>query len=59
VISSILIGTADALWGGVKVAVTSRKVAFEESRVPTFLLESELNLFVLFFPCRLVLDAWL
>lgn len=31
-ISSILIGTAGALWGGVKVAVTSRKVAFEESR---------------------------
>lgn len=51
------IGTADALWGGVQVAVTSHKGAFEESRVPTFLLESELDLFVLFFPCRLVRDA--
>ena len=35
--------------GGVKVAVTSCKVAFEESRVPTSVLERELDLFWLFF----------
>ncbi len=41
--------------GGVKVTVTSRKVEPEESQVPTYVLESELYLFWLFFPLHLVL----
>jgi hypothetical protein len=48
-------GARAASRGGVKVAVTSRKVASEKSGVPTSALENELNLFVLFFPYRLVL----
>ncbi len=41
--------------GGVKVAVISRKGAVEQWKVPTSALKCELNLFVLFFPCCLVL----
>jgi len=46
-----------SLWGGVKVAATSRKVASEKNRVPISPLESELTLYWLRCPFRLVLIA--